>query len=268
MKAATTSLLSWLGDYDEVALPLRKEPNFFSVETHWEKGREHYLSNFPRQGNQISGEASVAYLDPQHSGKVAQRISQHLPTARLVAVLREPVSRLRSHYNHQVRMGRERRPFEEAITLDSAYVRRSLYGQALKPYLEPAITNPLLVIRYEDLVSPAETAWQEVTDFLGLPRRPHPARIENETSGALQYTRLLRRILDSPLSNLLRAIPRPVRSLGRPLLFRRNWQTDPRFATSEALSTEVLGLIEDEEKVLSELLDWGFPIWTRPDGEP
>lgn len=261
MKAATTSLISWLCDYDEVATPVRKEPNYFCDEREWAEGWHHYVENFPRKGEQISGEASVAYLDPANAEVVADRLSEHLPGARLIAVIREPGQRLRSHYRHEVRMGRERRLFEDAITPDSAYVRRSLYGEALEHFWRRQGTNPLLVVRSEDLVSPDSSAWGQVTDFLGLPPRDHPDRVENRTSSGVQYTRLVRRLLDSPFSSILLALPRPVRTFFRPLLFRDGWQSKDRYTTTHDLPDEVLEQFAQDGKKLSQLIGWPLPIW-------
>jgi lipopolysaccharide transport system ATP-binding protein len=93
----------------------------------------------------ITGEASPSYLfDPQ----VPERIARIVPEARLIALLRNPVDRAYSHYQMEVRRGKEARSFEEAteeemtsaegegntVDVRYAYLRRGLYAEQLERF--------------------------------------------------------------------------------------------------------------------------------------
>jgi hypothetical protein len=93
-KAGTTSLAAWLADHPTVYIPVRKEVDFFNV--YWDLGVAWYAQQFhgARDGD-IIGDASVRYsVHPERH----QEIAALLPAARVVILVREPVSRAISHY--------------------------------------------------------------------------------------------------------------------------------------------------------------------------
>ena len=57
-----------------------------------------------------TGEASLYYL---FHPLVPQRVAEHLPQVKLIALLRDPVGRAYSHYQHEVARGFETPSFEE-----------------------------------------------------------------------------------------------------------------------------------------------------------
>ena len=59
-----------------------------------------------------TGEASPYYLFHPH---VPGRVAEHLPRVKLIAMLRDPVERAYSGYQHEVGRGFETLSFEEAI---------------------------------------------------------------------------------------------------------------------------------------------------------
>lgn len=120
MKSGTSTLLHHLMRHPGVNGPLRKEVHFFShavpVAGH---GRDWYRAHFPLRppfaSANLTGEATPDYLyDPD----APARIRAALPNVRLLAILREPAERAVSHYHHEVRMGRETLPLEEALAME------------------------------------------------------------------------------------------------------------------------------------------------------
>jgi hypothetical protein len=102
-KAGTTALYEMLRRHPEVFMPAGKEPWFFARELHVRTPPrpggtpatlEEYLALFAaaRPGQRV-GEASALYL---WSRTAARGIAEVAPDARIVAVLREPASLLRS----------------------------------------------------------------------------------------------------------------------------------------------------------------------------
>ena len=108
-KSGTTSLYHWLREHPEIFVPRLKEPHFFghgisrysgpgdavltrnSVRTLAAYGK--LFSS--RENGKIAGEMSTGYL----FGEAAPRlIREHLPSAKLVAILRHPVDRAYSQY--------------------------------------------------------------------------------------------------------------------------------------------------------------------------
>jgi hypothetical protein len=95
-----------------------KEPHFFSTvdpRGAWTiaPDQEEYLALFAdRQSEKYAGESSPSYLwDPE----TADRISSSNPPARIIMVLRDPSKRAHSHFLMDVREGRNKGDFLDAI---------------------------------------------------------------------------------------------------------------------------------------------------------
>jgi hypothetical protein len=234
MKSATTSVFRWLDAHPDTAMPQVKEPQFFSSEATWRKGEAWYRSLFPVGGG-LTGEASPAYTDPAFNRVAADRIRQVLPRARLVCVLRDPAGRARSQYLHQVRRGRERRPFLAAITEPgSSYVAQSCYLTSLRPYLDaPDLADRLLVLRTEDLTGPDPAAWQALLDHLGLARMDRPESVENEGSRGAHYTPVMRVLYGLGVQRIERRIPPSIRKVARRFLIAEPTSNDALVASAK-----------------------------------
>jgi hypothetical protein len=201
-KAGTTSLYNYLVEHPSVLPALMKEIHFFT--SHFEKGERWYRGNFPMrleqwlfektQGHRIiTGEATPNYYyDPQ----TPARLRAMCPNAKLVFILRNPVSRAFSDYNHDVRHGRfapSENPFElvveremtflagsgkdlfkrpEAFRIVNSYCRhlaRGLYSRHLRFWLDAFSRDQMLILRGEDLYKATQTTFARVLDFLEVP---------------------------------------------------------------------------------------------------
>lgn len=122
-KAGTTSVFNYLLKHPRIKAPLKKEVHYFDL--NYGRGVGWYQSHFPvRWGHRASGsslsessvrmtgEASPYYL---YHPAVPERVKALLPDVRIIILLRNPVERAFSHYQHERRHGREALSFEEAI---------------------------------------------------------------------------------------------------------------------------------------------------------
>jgi hypothetical protein len=193
-RSGTTSLFNYLVRHPDVLPPLGKEIHFFDL--HYARGARWYRGRFPfayrLRGGAITLDASPYYLlHPQ----AAERASSLLPEVKLVAVLRNPVERAFSHYQHEVRDGRETLTFPEAVEQEAArlageeerlarepgyysynhhrysYTRRGLYLEQLRRWEARYGRERLLVLQSEALFRDPAAAVDRVQAFLGL--RPH-----------------------------------------------------------------------------------------------
>jgi hypothetical protein len=179
--------------------PPEKEIRYF--DTHHERGRWWYRGHFPeltypariRRRFEVQPaivEATPYYLFHPH---VPERVQRDFPAMRLVAILRDPVDRAYSHYQHQARIGEEQRPFELAIeqeeellapelermladpSYDSelyrrfSYVSRGRYLEQLERWLRFFPRDQLLVLAADDLAERPAEVLAEVLRFAGLP---------------------------------------------------------------------------------------------------
>jgi hypothetical protein len=188
-KAGTTALYAWLRRLPLVAGPSWKEVNYF--DRRYAKGERWYRGNFPRaRAASIVLEASTGYLFHPLAPERARAL---IPAARLIALVRDPVSRAYSHYQHEVALGREPLSFEEAIDREEermegeldrmladpayfshawwnyTYLARGHYAEQLERWLAVFPDEQLLVVPTGDLgESPRET-YARVLAHLGAP---------------------------------------------------------------------------------------------------
>lgn len=118
-KAGTTSLYDDLCRHPQIRAAARKEVHFFDVE--FDRGLAWYRSQFPVwHPGTMTGEASPYYLGHPHA---ARRIMETIPDVRAIVLLRDPVDRAYSHYQHAVRKGREPLTFRQAIEAEPERLR-------------------------------------------------------------------------------------------------------------------------------------------------
>jgi Sulfotransferase domain len=190
-KAGTTALYAYLRWHPGITGPSWKEVSFF--DRHWWRGVRWYRGQFPlRSRGRLVGEASPSYLFHPLAPERARAV---VPDARLVVVLRDPVDRAYSHYQHEVALGREPLSFEDALAAeegrtrgeverlvadprafshewwDHTYAARGLYAEQLERWLAMFPRDQLLVVTSDDLGKrPAET-YASILSFLGA--APH-----------------------------------------------------------------------------------------------
>jgi hypothetical protein len=179
-KCGTTSLFEYLCEHPDVARPARKEIHYFDEK--FARGLPWYRRHFPRvEKPRITGEATTAYLFARDA---PARAAALMPDAKLIAVLRDPVRRVISHYWHNKRLGRVRGDFEsyfrEALSPNAERetnqarqfinypVQWGFYKEQIERWFEHFPHEQFLFLRFEDLASDGTAQTQRVFDFLGL----------------------------------------------------------------------------------------------------
>jgi hypothetical protein len=168
LKCGTTSIHHYLGLHPEIQMSKPKELNFFVEELNLDLGLDWYRGRFDERFP-VRGESSPHYTNLPRFRGVAERIRQHVPDARLIYMVRDPISRILSHWCHATGAGYESRPMEEALArADQAYVTRSMYWQQLQPYLEHFERDQIEVISQEELQSDREATMRKAFRFAGV----------------------------------------------------------------------------------------------------
>jgi hypothetical protein len=139
----------------------------------------------------LTFEADPSYLlDP----RAPLRASTLLSDAKIVVLLRDPVARAISHFNHNVRIGKEDATITEALDLESdriegeveriwndpeyrarnylrySYATRGKYVEQLDRWLEFFPSDQMLVVDSAELFRNTAVTYQNLLDFLGLPQ--------------------------------------------------------------------------------------------------
>jgi hypothetical protein len=183
-KAGTTWLRAMLRQHPRVYAPGR-EIHFFNKADNYRLGLDWYRGRFRWAGrDQIAGEKTPNYLwtnpPPESTDLPAsqRRIADALPDARLIVVLRDPVDRAVSAYNHHLARGRIHPDASMGRILfgDRRSLRRrhgvltmGLYGRQLEHYLKAFDADQLLVLIFEeDVVEAPWTGLRKACSFLGL----------------------------------------------------------------------------------------------------
>jgi hypothetical protein len=92
-RAGTTMLARLLGQHPEIFMAREKELRFF--DRHFDRGLQWYSAQFADARERMRGEATPFYL---YSAQALERLANHLPQARLLVCVRDPVHRAYSHY--------------------------------------------------------------------------------------------------------------------------------------------------------------------------
>ncbi len=165
LRSGTTWLHHCLREHPEVFLPRHvKGTHFFSHRFH--KGLAWYESHFEDRGD----EKAVGEVSPLCLGSrcAARNIRQTIPGAAIIACLRDPMTSVWSHYLRELRQGRTRRPFRDALEEDPEIYEYHLHHRNLGRYLELFSRDQILIVFHDDIAGGGEALLRDVFRFLGV----------------------------------------------------------------------------------------------------
>ena len=179
-RAGTTWLYDLLASHPEVYVPARrKEVHFF--DWYYNRGLSWYTRFFPseREANRYwaVGEVTPDYLyDPG----CPKRISEILPSVKLIVILRNPVDRAYSHYGLLLRDGEITGSFEELARSDSYVIERGYYSRYLSRYLNHFEREQILVLIFERALRDIENVKQRLSSYLNIQPSLFPSAVGKE----------------------------------------------------------------------------------------
>lgn len=204
-KAGTTSLYYYLNQHPKISGGVqRKEANFFNINIHLGKKFADYRKEFSGLKNKYYFDATPLYL---YYPGCAKNIADLIPDARLIVILRDPVQRAYSQWNHHKYMfengyyhninnkpkvpgdlrfekfvkNRKVFPsFRECIEIEfdlikrgggftPEFLRAGLYLEQLNIYWEYFDQGQMLILGFKDLVNSTRDTLRRVFDFVGAP---------------------------------------------------------------------------------------------------
>lgn len=196
-RCGTTSMFKALIQHPEVARPfLRKGVHYF--DKNYDRGPRWYRGHFPteatsrlrRRGRPARTLESSPYY--MFHPWAPRRIAEDLPEARLVVMLRDPVTRAYSAHSHELARGFEKLDFEAALEAEAgrlagerermladpsydslslqhhAYVTRGQYIEQLRELERLFGRERLCVVDSQDFFDDPPTVFRGVADALGL----------------------------------------------------------------------------------------------------
>lgn len=220
-KAGTSTLFDLLKRHPDLFIPPDKEVPLFH-RSYTEAELAQYLTHhFPAAevGQRKAGTVTPQYMS---SPDTAARLHRSFPYARIIVLLRDPVTRAYSHYRMNIRRGLETRSFSVAVggqldqptTLDpdnevNTYVQRGLYGSILAPWFDLYGSHDIHVVFTADLEHDQQGVLCSIHQFLGVapqtggnegvrrhadpPRHRFPT-LRRQVTGPLRRIGLLERI--------------------------------------------------------------------------
>lgn len=169
-KAGTTALHRYLEQHPEIAMSKDKELHFFA-DPQWRSKLDWYEGQFPA-GPSARGESSPSYSMHAWIPGVPERISELIPDAKLLYLVRDPLERVAAQWVEFYSLYEEHRPFAEAVgePEDPAnpYVAASRYALQLDRYLAHFRDDQILVLDQCELRDDRRAALRSVFSFLGV----------------------------------------------------------------------------------------------------
>ena len=216
-KAGTTSLHRLLEKNGIISQTKYKEPHFFTNSKIIEKvlcdNIEEYEKNF-LESSKIWADFSTSYL---YCENAAQGIFEYNPKAKILIILRDPIDKALSLYNHQIRSMKEDLSFIDALEVEGNrinsgypfgyhYARGGLYSGQVQKYVEQFPIENILVLSFDDLTCKIDKVLEKLSLFLG--QEINYTELPRENKTGTPRSKLLQRLIekDFPLKPLAKRV--------------------------------------------------------------
>lgn len=200
-KSGTTSLFHYISQHPGIATPSVKEVNYFSNARNFPYGEDWYRAHFPTKKHIDNLSLKLGY--PARTGEAtpsmninSYAINAHalVPEAKIVIILRNPVDRAYSQYQHQVRkIPGEKLSFWDAIQKEAertsedlvknlcdpnnvghdlrryGYTHRSKYIDQIEHWLHYFRKDQLMIVNFAAFRDDPELICNSICRFIGLP---------------------------------------------------------------------------------------------------
>ncbi|WP_254054571.1 sulfotransferase [Roseovarius sp. EL26] len=252
MKCGTSTLATQLGQQDGIFMTDPKEPNFFSDNDQYARGREYYQELFtPALPNDIKGEASTHYTKLPTYPETVSRMIAALDQPKLIYMVRNPIARAVSHYIHEWSTGVIQSDIETALENDAELVDYGCYGRQIMPFVTAFGAENIYLTSLEEVQADPQTALAGVCRFLG-----HESAVKWHEEQA-QMNRSAERIRKFPMHGLL--FDNPVARAARRALvpqrlrdkIKQSRQMSDRPEMSEQSKVRLQGIFAKDREILA-----------------
>ena len=245
-KAGSSWLHYLLDSHPDIYMSKIKEHNYFGKI--YPKDIEKYHQFFPfNKPYSYFGESTPTYY---YSEDIAKELLSYSPDAKIIAIVRDPIKRLVSHYNFRKQLGviSEKATIEDAISgLDPHLISDSHYEQTLPVYQEIFGPNQFKIVSLEEGITQTNTFWENLLLFLDL--KNHPAPVGQNKSENATGSKSFRIFYSSTIMPIKRNAPWLYRLLLKnPYVHKAKNQLLNTLGTAEkgVLSHDLLKLLKKE----------------------
>jgi hypothetical protein len=275
-KAGTTSLHYYLDLHPEIQMSAVKETHFFAGPANgrpYALGQVETLKEYEKlfaSEVRMRGEASPSYtLHPIREGAPG-RIKELVPDAKFIYLVRDPIARTVSHYQHRVASGGERRSLRGVLGDCSEPSREretcmSLYASQLDQYLSHFPQERILVVDQAELLGDRRSTLRQVFSFLSVDETFTSAEFDAELLKGSEgrsyppgYNRFIRRVVGPPM----RRVPPRFRRSFRRAVETRLFSPAQKASLDDDLRARLEELYGDEVERLRALTGKSFATWS------
>lgn len=187
-KCGTTALCKYLNRHPDIFIPPLQELHFFNADLKRSRKADTldaYLALFDEGEGQLCGESSPTYL---YSEIAAQEIYQFNPAAKIIIMLREPVSMMHSLHSQHLFNGSSEtvEDFATALALEDErkqgrhiperciepkilyYREMATFSPQVKRYLDCFGRDAVRIILFDDFKANTPQIYRETLQFLGV----------------------------------------------------------------------------------------------------
>ncbi|MFT5676414.1 MAG: hypothetical protein ACI808_002359, partial [Paraglaciecola sp.] len=211
---------------------------------------------------------SITYMyDPQ----AAERIYKNFPEAKIIAMVRDPITRTYSDYQHFIRKGDVPKdyPFSEYIR-DNEKLKFGHYSTYLEPFYKVFPKENILVLVLEEMQHDLAACYRQVFEFIGvedpsfLPEGVADKRNQSTNYRFLKLENILVRTYRFMARRGLTGFAERLKRSGVAQFMRKlNSTSRPLPEMDEESKQLLMQAFADEQDKLVQLLGRNAQIWTR-----
>lgn len=252
-RSGSTTLYRSLTEHPDIYMATPKELRFFNL--YYDRGLEWYAEQFvAARPDQYLGEASPEYMADEEA---IDRLTGTIPDARLIAILRDPVDRVYSHYWFERVRGRGENTFERDLATNPKMLEIGRYVRGLEHLSRSYPRERILVLFHDDLVADPLAVSRAAYRFIGVDDTFTPPSLGRAANQYVEFRSLRVR-------NWAQQLPRSVRPL-RKVIERLNTHTDVSYPPmAPETRARIAAYYEGPNAALAEWLGRDLPAWTAP----
>ena len=284
MKAATTSLYTYLKQHPEIFMPTVKEPMFFNnyqqKNNYIIKGRKRKkittLKQYKRLFDDVKSESAIGEASPAYiyNQKAAELIKKEIPDVKIIAVLRQPMERAYSNFLHAKRAGKEsENDFTKAFHLEEKrkkenwsplyhYKSKGFYFQQLQIYFNLFPKKNIKVLLFEDVIKNATESTREIFEFLEvdtnfIPDTSKKTNVSGKPSGILGWLLMKLRYYDLlPNIQFSKHLPQPIMRVLFKSVYKKPTELDKDLKKEMTERYYKKDILQLEKIIKKDLSDW------------